>query len=79
MGHPRRPATPAGTVEFSAEHAARRMGQLMRALDLPYAHETAEAGCAAGTCCTGSACRARTVALTWRSARAPGGRGGRRC
>lgn len=44
VGHPRRPATSAGTVEFSAEHAARRMGQLMRALELPYAHETAEAG-----------------------------------
>lgn len=42
--HPRRAALPAGMVEFNAEPAARRMGQLMRALDLPFAHETAEAG-----------------------------------
>jgi hypothetical protein len=44
VGHPRRPVAPAGTVEFNGEPAARRMGQLMRALELPYAHETAEAG-----------------------------------
>lgn len=44
VGHPRRHAGPAGTVEFSAEPAARRMGQLMRALELPYAHETTEQG-----------------------------------
>ncbi|MEV4411535.1 hypothetical protein [Catellatospora sp. NPDC049609] len=44
VGHPRRPLMPAGMVEFNGEAAARRMGQLMRALDLPHAHETAEAG-----------------------------------